>query len=78
MVEDHLGLLIRECVGAKNVVVALNPLLVELGVGRQVAVENAHRHSIDLPPDAHHTLVTLQGKDQIRSVTAHWLSKLTQ
>ena len=67
VIEDHLRLLIRECVGAKNVVVALNPLLVELGVGRQVAVEDAHRHSIDLPPDAHHTLVPLQDKYQVSS-----------
>ena len=40
MVEDHLRLLVRECVGAENVVVALDPLLVEMTVGSQVAVEN--------------------------------------
>ena len=40
MVEDHLRLLVREGVGAEDVVVALNPLLVEMSVRRQVTVEN--------------------------------------
>ena len=66
VVEDHLCLLIRECVGAEDVVVALNSLFVEMTMGRQVTVENTHWHSIDLPPDADHTLVTLQDKYQVR------------
>ena len=40
MIEDHLRLLVREGVGAEDVVVALDPLLVEMTVGSQVTVEN--------------------------------------
>ena len=59
MIEDHLSLLVLEGVTAQDVVVALDPLLVELGVGRQVTVDHTHGHAVHLPPHTHHPLVPL-------------------
>ena len=51
VVQDHLGPAgLGEEVLAHDLVVALNPSLVELGVGGQVGVDDAERNSLDLKP----------------------------
>ena len=51
VIQDHLRpTVLGEKVLAHDLVVALNPGLVVLRVGRQVGVEDAERNSLDLKP----------------------------
>merc|ERR1719154_26804 len=58
MVKNQFSILSRVQVAAKDSVVAVHPVLVELLMGSKVAVDNADRDSIDLKSNTHTALTS--------------------
>ena len=63
MIKDQLCLLVAVLVAPEDGVIAGDPLVVHVAVGRQVGAHHHHGHAVHAPPHTHTALVSLKTDD---------------